>query len=67
MAATVNDKILALFGPTDPKRLGPLNKNSKVIWKQKTPSYNNRGKYFGNGNETNKIVVEEVIRELKKW
>jgi len=67
MASTVNNNIIALFGPTDPKRLGPLNKNSKVIWKQKEPSYDNRGKYSGNRNEINKIVVSEVLRELEQW
>jgi lipopolysaccharide heptosyltransferase II len=65
MASTVNDKVIALFGPTDPKRLGPLNKGSKVIWKQNAPSYNNRGKYFGNGKELNRIRVDDVLRELK--
>jgi len=65
ISSTVNNKIIALFGPTDPKRLGPLNKNSKVIWKQKAPSYNNRGKHSGKSNELNKIKVVDVLRELK--
>jgi len=65
MASTVNNNIIALFGPTDPKRLGPLNKNSKVLCKQKEPSYNNRGKYFGNGKELNRIRVDDVLRELR--
>jgi len=65
MASAVNNNIIALFGPTDPKRLGPLNKGSKIIWKQKAPSYNNRGKYFGKGTEINKIKVVDVLKELK--
>ena len=65
MASAVNDNIIALFGPTDPKRLGPLNNDSKIIWKQKKPSYNNRGKYFGKGTEINKIKINDVLRALK--
>ena len=65
MASAANDNVIALFGPTDPKRLGPLNKGSKIIWKQKEPSYTNRGKYFGKENELNKIMIVDVLRELK--
>lgn len=33
MATASNDKIIALFGPTDPKRFGPLSKKSKILYK----------------------------------
>ncbi|MEX0961437.1 MAG: glycosyltransferase family 9 protein [Simkaniaceae bacterium] len=36
MAAALNTPILALFGPTDPKRCGPLTSNSRVISVNKT-------------------------------
>ena len=62
LAASQNTPIIALMGPTDPKRNGPYNKNSIVIqknikckncWSQECP-YNNEC--------MGKISVDEVYK-----
>jgi lipopolysaccharide heptosyltransferase II len=65
IAETVNKKIISLFGPTDPRKLAPLWKESKYLWKLKKPTYDVYGKHRGSGNEINKITVEDVLRCIK--
>ncbi len=67
IAASVNDRIISLFGPTDPRRLAPLYNSSNHIWKEKKACYD----IFGNskeckGDEIKKIKTEDVIKKQKK-
>ena len=62
VAAAVNSKQVALFGPTDPEFTPPLNKNSKII--RKTTGYNKVRQ--GSGEEgyhpsLQRIFFEEVV------
>ena len=66
IASAVNNKIISLFGPTNPKVLAPLNKGSKYIWKLKRPTYD----IYGNikdkrTNPIRLIKIEEVINSIK--
>lgn len=40
-AAATGTPTLTLFGPTDPRRLAPLGKQHRVIWKANEPCYHN--------------------------
>jgi len=51
VASAMNTPTISLFGPTNPKRLAPLNKNSTYIWQ---------------GNDINKISIKEIITAIKK-
>lgn len=66
LASAVNDNIISLFGPTNPKILAPLNKNSQYIWKEKESSYNIRGRISKNNKSIDKIDVEDIIIKVKK-
>ena len=62
VAAAVNSKQVALFGPTDPEFTPPLNRNSKII--RKTTGYNKVRQ--GPGEEgyhpsLQRISFEEVV------
>ena len=41
IAATTRTRIIALFGPTDPRRLAPLGSRHIVLKAQKAPTYHN--------------------------
>jgi lipopolysaccharide heptosyltransferase II len=70
IASCVNDKIISLFGPTDPRVLAPLSPNSTFIWKEKQPCYDINGNFSRCANNIMKsIAVEDVInaaREIRK-
>lgn len=66
LASAVNDNIISLFGPTNPKILAPLNKNSQYIWKENKASYDIHGKIKKNDNSIDKISVEDIIIKVKK-
>ena len=66
IASAVNDNIVSLFGPTNPKVLAPLNKNAKYFWKLKKPIYDIHGRINNkNLDPVNLISVGEVLEEIK--
>lgn len=70
LAACVNDKIISLFGSTNPKRKAPILKNSHAIWKGKRdyePEYELYGKMPGKKaiDSIKKITAEEVLAYIK--
>ena len=65
IAEAVNKKVISLFGPTDPRKLAPLWKESKYLWKLKEPTYDIYGRHHGSGNEINKITVQDVLKCIK--
>lgn len=71
MATTSNDRIVALFGPTDPKRFGPLSKNSVILHKKTDccPCNDIFGSFKRcNSNECmDRISAADVNRCLKKY
>ena len=70
LAASVNDKIISLFGPTNPVEKAPLNNGSIYIWKQVgcNPCYDLYGNYpkpCPYGKKCMKsISVGEVVKSL---
>lgn len=70
LAACVNDKIISLFGSTNPVRKAPLLKNSHAIWKGKKeydPEYELYGKMPGKKaiDSIKKITVSDVLKFIK--
>lgn len=66
MAATVNENIISIFGPTDPKVYAPLHKKSRYIWKEEKACYT----IFGTHDTCtpgmiDKVQKEDVLRVLK--
>ena len=63
IATCVNNNIIALFGPTDPKRFAPITKNGKCLWKSKKVLNDIYGN-FSEDNQKNigKISVRDVIK-----
>ena len=67
MASAINNKIISLFGPTDPRVLAPLNKGSKYIWKLKKPIYDTYGKITNKDlNPIKAIGVNDVLDTIFK-
>lgn len=70
LAACVNDKIISLFGPTNPARKAPLLKSSHAIWKGKK-EYDKNYELFGKTprieaiNSIKKITVNDVLKHIK--
>lgn len=62
IGASVNKKIISIFGPTDPRRVAPLWLESKYIWKEKEPSYNIYGKLINGKDSINKVKPNDVIK-----
>ena len=65
IAAAVKTPIIALFGPTDPRRAAPMTKNTYVIYKKKRnepEQYNVYGCYINKKKDyINRITVDEVV------
>jgi lipopolysaccharide heptosyltransferase II len=69
IASAFNEKIISLFGPTDPKRFAPLHKKSIFLWKPNaySPWNNVYGKFNVHGkNPILDITIDDVIRALRK-
>lgn len=66
IASAVNDSIISIFGPTNPKRKAPIHKRSKYIWKDEDiydESYELTGKKPNNELKfMTKISVEDVYK-----
>lgn len=65
IATAVNDKIIALFGTSNPNAWGPLN--GTIVWKGKKSGENMYGKYTHDENLMKKISVEDVLDAAKKY
>jgi len=65
----VNDNLVCLFGPTNPKRLLPFGKNIKYIWSDKD-RYDHRYEMFGtqprDNNFFEKLKTKDVLSLLMK-
>ncbi|MDD5464592.1 MAG: glycosyltransferase family 9 protein [Candidatus Moranbacteria bacterium] len=59
IASCVNDKIISIFGPTNPHVLAPLNKGSVFIWKEKKACYD----IYGNFGKCKKGIMEQISAE----
>lgn len=68
LTASTGVPIIALFGPTDPKRKKPLGDNHHIIWKAKTACYQ-EGKLINctKEHDMNAISVEEVLSAVSKY
>jgi lipopolysaccharide heptosyltransferase II len=67
IASCVNDRIISLFGPTDPRVLAPRGRRSTYIWKEKTPCYDIYGDFSKcQKNIMEKITVEDVLNATKR-
>jgi heptosyltransferase-2 len=70
IASAVNDKIISIFGPTNPVRKAPLNEGSVSIWKDQDiyeEDYELYGKLPKKKKWMTKITakdVEEKAREI---
>ena len=70
LAACVNNRIISLFGPTNPKRKAPLVKGSHAIWKGKK-DYERDYELYGKTPENNaidsikKITAYDVLAYIK--
>lgn len=67
MAGTVNDNIICIFGPTNPKRKAPLNKGTISIWKdqeQYDKNYENHGKTPKPKKYMTKITIKDIIKHI---
>lgn len=67
-AAAVGTPLVALFGPTDPARTGPLGDHVKVIRPKAGPEGYPDHRSYKNGNTSmmESITVETVAREVEK-
>lgn len=69
IAAAVQTPIIALFGPTNPRRAAPMTKNTYVIYKRKgnePGQYDLYGRYINKEkNYINRITVDEVLYKSK--
>lgn len=69
MAGAVNENLVCLFGPTDPKRKAPMKKGVISIWKDKdiySPDYELFGKTPKNKDFLKRITVKEVVEAVEK-
>ncbi|MBR9677234.1 lipopolysaccharide heptosyltransferase II [Candidatus Woesearchaeota archaeon] len=66
MACAVNDKVLAIFGPTNPLVLRPLNKGSDYFWAAKKPVYDIYGKLKESKNLWQKVSVAQILAKVQK-
>ncbi len=70
LAACVNNNVISLFGPTNPKRKAPLLKESHSIWKGKK-HYDKNYELFGKTPDRRaiesmrKITVDDVLKYIK--
>ncbi|MEM4259832.1 MAG: lipopolysaccharide heptosyltransferase II [Candidatus Woesearchaeota archaeon] len=70
ISASVNERVISIFGPTDPKRFAPLGKKCKYLWKpgKCCPSNDIYGKFHQcKENCIEKIKVKDVIDVIKKY
>ncbi len=68
IASCVSDKIISLFGPTDPKVLAPMPAKSMHIWKEKSPCYDIFGNFIAcKKGMMEKITAEDVINAARKY
>ncbi|MBW3012119.1 glycosyltransferase family 9 protein [Candidatus Woesearchaeota archaeon] len=68
LASGVNKHIIALFGPTNPARKGPVHKESHSIWKDQSiyeEEYETYGRLPKRKDFMKKIKVEDVLRYIK--
>ncbi len=56
IAAASKTKVLSLFGPTDPRRLAPIGKKCKYIWKHTEPCYT----IFGTMKKKDHVCLETI-------
>lgn len=72
IASAVNDKIISLFGPTNPKRKAPLHKESIAIWKdheiyeEDYELYGKLPKSSKNDKWMRKITIAEIENAVNK-
>ena len=71
IAAATNTNIIALFGPTSPKRAAPLTKNTYIIYKKKNnepEKYDIYGRYLNCKNETymERIFPQDILKVVYK-
>lgn len=67
IASAVNRHIIALFGPSNPKRKMPLHPESIAIWKDRDiyeHDYDFRGRQPKNRNFMKRITVEDVLARI---
>ncbi|MFQ5579775.1 MAG: glycosyltransferase family 9 protein [Nitrospiria bacterium] len=68
LAAAMGTPIFALFGPTDPKKVGPYGSTSTVIRKGVDCTGCRRGRCMQEKKCMKAILVEDVIREISsRW
>ena len=70
IASAINNKIVSLFGPTNPERKAPLHEKSIAIWHDQDiyeENYELYGKLPKPEKEwMRKITVKEVMEAVKK-
>ena len=67
IASCVNDRVISLFGPTNPHVLAPLNNGSIFIWKENEACYDIYGNFGKCKNDMmKKISVEDVLNAASK-
>lgn len=71
IAAATNTSIIALFGPTSPKRAAPLTKDTYIIYKKRNnepEKYDIYGRYLNCKNETymERIAVRDILLIINK-
>lgn len=64
LAAAVGTPVVALFGPTDPNKIGPYGAGHKVIRKEISCSGCHRNRCVRDNECMRAISVEEVIKEI---
>ncbi len=66
MAATVNENIISIFGPTDPNVYAPLHKKSRYIWKEDCACYTIFGTHTTcTPGMIDKTQAEDVLKALR--
>jgi len=66
MAATVNENIISIFGPTDPEVYAPLHKKSRYIWKEEKACYTIFGTHATcTPAMIDKVQAEDVLKVLR--
>ena len=68
LASAVNNKIISLFGPTNPARKAPLHKESIAIWKDQD-IYDENFELYGrqpNKNKKNRWMKRITVREIEE-
>lgn len=64
LGASVNKKVISIFGPTNPERKAPLSKESRAIWKDQK-IYDENYELYGNiprKEYMKKIKAEDVLK-----